>query len=88
LISDVYKQDIIPIEDGYKVQVHIRDPSIYAYAPRRLARAERLMIREITDDLLNRGLSGPVCPYTARIVPVKKKNSKIRLCVDLRPLNS
>lgn len=27
-------------------------------------------------------------PYCARVVPVRKRSGKLRLCVDLRPLNS
>lgn len=41
------------------------------------------------DDLLQRGIIQPsVSPYCARVVPVKKKDGSMRLCVDLRPLNS
>lgn len=81
-------KDIVPIDEGYAVQVRIKDPSVYAFAPRRLAHAERLQLREITDDLLARGIIKPsISPYCARVVPVRKKNGKIRLCVDLRPLN-
>lgn len=48
-----------------------------------------MQIREITDNLLEKGIMKPsVSPYCARVVPVKKKNSTLRLCVDLRPLNA
>ncbi|KMQ89733.1 hypothetical protein RF55_10607 [Lasius niger] len=56
---------------------------------RRFAWMERLKIREITDDLLERGIiKHSSSPYCARVVPVRKKNGAMRLCVDLRPLNS
>jgi len=29
-----------------------------------------------------------VSPYCARVIPVRKRNGQMRLCVDLRPLNS
>lgn len=88
-IMEIEKQKNIPIDDGYSVQVHLRDSSIYAYAPRRFAHIERMQIREITDDLLNRGIIQPsISPYCARVIPVKKKDGRIRLCIDLRPLNS
>jgi len=49
---------------------------------------ERLQIRQITDDLLNRGIiKHSQSPYCARVVPVRKKSGQLRLCVDLRPLN-
>lgn len=83
------RENILPVEDGYSVQVHLRDPSIFAYAPRRFAYTERVEIRKIVDDLLQQGIIQPsISPYCARVVPVKRKNGQIRLCVDLRPLNS
>jgi len=88
-ILEIENKKFSPIDDNYTVSVRIKDPSIYAYAPHRFAYAERIQIREITDDLLNRGIIRPsTSPYCARIVPVKKKNGKLRLCVDLRPLNN
>lgn len=46
-------------------------------------------MREITDDLLKRGIiRQSVSPYCARVIPVRKKDGRMRLCVDLRPLNS
>jgi len=76
------------VQDDYLVKVSLKDNTIYAYAPRRFAYMERLQIREITDDLLNRGIiKYSTSPYCARVVPVRKKNETLRLCVDLRPLN-
>jgi len=61
---------------------------LFSRSPRR-AYVERLQLRAITDDLLARGIIKPsTSPYCSRIVPVKKKNRKIRMCLDLRPLNS
>lgn len=60
----------------------------FAFAPRRFAWTERLQIREITDDLLKRGIiKFSTSPSCARVVPVRKKNGTLRLCVDLCPLN-
>lgn len=45
-------------------------------------------LRKITDDLLARGIIKPsISLYCARIVPIRKRNGDMRLCVDLRPLN-
>lgn len=67
----------------------MRDTTTYAYAPRRFALAERKQIRDIKDDLVSHGIIKPsVSPFCARIVPVRKKNGSLRLCVDLRPLNN
>nr|XP_012230098.1 PREDICTED: uncharacterized protein LOC105676627 [Linepithema humile] len=89
LIIQVESAEIEKIDDDYCVTVKLKDTSVYAYAPRRLAYAERIEIRKITDDLLERGIIKPsVSPYCARVIPIRKRNGLIRLCVDLRPLNS
>jgi len=45
--------------------------------------------REIIDDLLRREIIKPSkSPYCARVVSVRKRNGALRLCIDLRPLNS
>jgi len=75
-------------KDDYLVKVSLKDDSTYAFAPRRFAWAERLQIRQITDDLLVRGIiQNSSSPYCSRVVPVRKRNGSLRLCVDLRPLN-
>lgn len=81
---------IVPVtNDDYAVSVNLKDESTFAYAPRCLAFAERRQIREITDDLLSRGIiKESTSPYCARIVPVRKKNGSMRLCIDLHPLNA
>lgn len=87
LVVEIQGRKILPVQDDYTVEVNLKDFSVYS--PRRFAKIERLQIRAITDDLLRRGVIKPsVSPYCARIVPVKKKSGKMRLCVDLRPLNS
>jgi len=89
LIMDVEKMEVPTVDDDYAVSVRLKDDSIYAYAPRRFAHVEKLEIRKIIDDLLERDIIQPsVSPYCARVVPVRRRNGKLRLCVDLRPLNS
>lgn len=89
LLCNAENLELDQVNEDHKVRIHLKDESIYAYAPRRVAFAERKQIREITDDLLARGIIKPSnSPYYARIVPVKKQNGSMRLCVDLRPLNS
>lgn len=89
LLSRLNNETIETINDGYAISIQLKDNSIYAYAPRRFAFFERLQLREITDDLLNRGIIRPsISPYCARVVPVRKRDGRLRLCLDLRPLNS
>lgn len=89
IIDEVENTEVAPVKDDYAVRVSLKDDSTYAFAPRRFAWAERQQIREITDDLLKRGIiKHSISPYCARVVPVRKRNGALRLCVDLRPLNS
>lgn len=89
MIKKIQNKEILPVEDDYSEEVRLKDNSMYAYAPRRFAHAERLAMRQITDDLLEWDIIQPsVSPYCARVIPVRKKNDSTKLCVDLRPLNS
>jgi len=89
IIIECSQVDVSVVDDDYSVSVNLKDNSTYAYAPRKFALKEREQIREITDNLLERGIiKTSTSPYCARIVPVRKKNGKLRLCVDLRPLNA
>lgn len=88
LVKEIEDASIPVIEDDYRVRVNLVDKSVYAFAPRKFAFEERKQIREIIDDLLSREIIKPsISPYCARVVPVRKKDGRIRLCVDLRPLN-
>ncbi|CAL1672042.1 unnamed protein product [Lasius platythorax] len=89
VISECMNECTDTVIDDYSVTVHLKGTSPYAYAPRKFALKEKEQIREITDDLLERGIiKRSTSPYCARIVPVRKKNGNLRLCVDLRPLNA
>jgi len=87
-VLEIDDSPVSEINDGYAVQIRLKDNSVYAYAPRRFARTERLQLHEITDDLLERDIIKPnVSPYYVQGVSVHKQNGKLRLCVDLSPLN-
>jgi len=89
LINEIEETRYDIINDDYSVKVYLKDESIFAYAPRRFAHAERLQLREITDNLTERGIiKNSISPYCLRVVLVKKKNGQSRLCIDLRPLNA
>jgi len=57
MLTELENQEIKKID--YSVSVRLRDDSVYAYAPRRFAHAERIELREITDDLLRRKVIQP-----------------------------
>ena len=87
-ILEVENSETSLVQDDYHVKISLKDDSVFACGLRRFAFSERLELRAITDDLLNRGIIKPsTSPYCSRVVPVRKKNNSLRLCVDLRPLN-
>jgi hypothetical protein len=58
------------------------------YRPYRLSYAERQTIREIIDDLCQKGIVRPSCsPYASPILLVTKKDGSPRMCVDYSALN-
>lgn len=88
LLREIYNVSVDKVKDNYAVKFHLKDDTIFAHASRRFASAEKLQIREIIDDLLARGIiKESTSLYCARMVPVRKKNGQLRMCVDLRPLN-
>jgi len=89
MINEVDQSVIESVNDKYTVSVRLKDESVYAFAPRRFAHSEQIELRKIIDDLLERGIIKlSVSPYCARVVPVKKKDGRLKLCVDLCPLNN
>lgn len=86
VIEEVENLPVSPITEEYVVKVALKDDSTYAYMPRRFAWSERIQ-REIYDLLAREIIKESTSPYCARVVPVRKKNDTLRLCVDLRPLN-
>ena len=56
--------------------------------PHRVSPIERKVIREMTDDMLERGAIQPsTSPWASPVVLVKKKDGKQRFCIDFRKLN-
>ncbi|XP_011859423.1 PREDICTED: uncharacterized protein LOC105556919 [Vollenhovia emeryi] len=87
-IKEVDSASIPVIDDDHSVKINLKEDSVFAFAPRRFAWSERLQIREIVNDLLEKKIiKESNSPYCSRIVPVRKKDGSLRLCVDLRPLN-
>lgn len=80
----IENDDSAPVEDDFAVQVRINDPSIFAYAPRKIAHSERLEIRNIIDNLLKRGIIQPSrSPYCSRVpCPFKTRTDNLD-CVSI-----
>ena len=46
-------------------------------------------IKNVLDEMQKHGIIRPSCsPYSAPIVPIRKKDSSLRICVDYRKLNN
>lgn len=71
--------------------VHTIDTGTHAplrQRPYRVSPAERRVITEQVDDMIQRGVITPSCsPWSSPVVLVKKKDGSIRFCVDYRRLN-
>lgn len=88
VLQELEAKEIAPINDDYCVRVHLKDTSLFRYAPKRLSFVEKIELDEIIDDLLKRKIIKPsISPYCARVIMINKRNGKKRMCVDLRPLN-
>ncbi|XP_076385878.1 uncharacterized protein LOC143264115 [Megachile rotundata] len=88
ILHEIDSQKLEPIKDNFMIRVHLKDTSFFRYSPRRMSFQEEKELREITDDLLVRGIIKPsISPYCSRVVLVNKRNGTKRMCVDLRPLN-
>jgi len=60
-LENVQNTSIVQVSnDEYLVKVSLKDDSTYTFAPQKFAWSERMQIREITDDLLKRGISSTV----------------------------
>lgn len=45
-----------PVDEDYSVTVRLKDDSVYAFAPRRFAYAEKIEFRWIIEDLLDQDI--------------------------------
>jgi hypothetical protein len=71
-----------------KLTITLKDDIPVAYRPRRLAHAERIQVKEIVADLLEKGITRESqSTYASPIGLVRKKNGEARLCVDYRDVN-
>ncbi|XP_029169579.1 uncharacterized protein LOC114939432 [Nylanderia fulva] len=72
----------------YKMIIALKNKQPISSRSRRLSFADKELLREILDDLLERSIIQPSSsPYASPIVLVRKKDGGCRLCVDYRELN-
>lgn len=70
----------LPVKPGFKP---------YKQPPRRMTAEVTQMIKEDIEMLLRAGFIQPIryADWISNIVPVMKKNGKLRVCVDFRNIN-
>lgn len=76
-------------ETKYEVEIKLLPcHKPFFYRPRRLSYAEKLEVKQIVDELLEKGIiMKSNSSYCSPIVLVKKKDGRTRMCVDFRDLN-
>lgn len=73
---------------GVEHHIRLKDPSPFRERVRRLAPAEIDDVRKHLQELLAAGIiKESRSPYASPIVIARKKNGKIRMCIDYRTLN-
>lgn len=78
--------DQTPID--YEMKIVVKHDQPFSFRPRRLSFYEKNELLKIINDLkINDIIRDSDSPYSSPIVLVKKKNGKLRLCVDYRELN-
>lgn len=76
-------------ETGFSHRINTGDATPITKKPYNLSRRERLQLKVDIQRLLRLGVIRPTTsPWLSHVVCVRKPNGKIRLCLDLRLLNS
>lgn len=71
-----------------EMHIKLQDDVPISYKPYRLPYTEKLVVRNLVNELLDSGIVRESnSSYASPIVLVKKKNGEYRLCVDYRALN-
>lgn len=78
----VESMDIIPIQDEYFVRVHLKDHSLFRFAPCRMSIVEKKELDNIIDNLLKQKIIKPsISPYCSCVILIPKKNGQKRMYV-------
>lgn len=71
-----------------KMHINVTDNTPVGYRPYKLSHQEKLKVREIVNDLKDKGIvRESSSEYASPILLVKKKYGSDRMCVDYRALN-
>jgi len=59
LLREIDDTEIQPLKEEYYVRVHLKDSFLFRYMPRRMSFVEKVQLKDITNDLLTRGIIKP-----------------------------
>lgn len=73
---------------GYSMKIKLTNDTPVYSSPRRLSYAEKQEVQKTINELLAQSIIRPSnSPYASPIVLVRKRDGKLRMCVDYRALN-
>lgn len=73
---------------NHEMTINLENKTPFFCAPRRLSFHEREAVNKKIEELLKLGyIRASSSPYASPIVPIKKKNGELRMCIDYRTLN-
>lgn len=75
--------------DVTEMQIELNSDRPVVYRPYRLSHQEREKVRDMVDDMLDAGvIRESISNYASPIILVRKRDGKVRMCIDYRMLNS
>ena len=78
------------LETTYQIKLNLNVKPVCLYTPRKIHHSLLPKVKNETDSMLRQGVISPVTVSTdwcSGTVPVPKPNGRVRICVDLTPLN-
>jgi transposase InsO family protein/predicted aspartyl protease len=86
--ADVFRTEPLGSSRNFEHRLELLDPEPVKMMPRRVPQTQYAAMQEEIERMLKLGvIRKSVSPYASPVVLVKKKNGKIRFCVDYRRLN-
>jgi predicted aspartyl protease len=86
--ADIFRTEPLGSSRNFEHKLELLDPEPVKMMPRRVPQTQYAAMQEEIERMLKLGvIRKSVSPYASPVVLVKKKNGKIRFCVDYRRLN-
>lgn len=87
-VENYLTQPVIDTPVRHEIKIKVKSDKVVSAKPRRMGWTEREAVRKQVQELLDDDIiSESDSEFASNIVLVKKKNGKLRMCVDYRKLN-